>query len=60
MQADVIQRVDKAQAGEFFVVAGDGGVGGLNVQIDDVVWQDGDLVGVQLVEVLRWFRDGCR
>ncbi len=49
VQADVVQRIHKAQVGEFLVAAGDRGVGGLDVQVGDVVGQDGDFVGVQLV-----------
>jgi len=50
MQADIVQRIDKAQAGKFFVLAGDGGVGvfsnsGMSLSeigIDDFdVWVDG-------------------
>ena len=51
VQAHVVQRVHKAQAGEFFVLAGDGGVSRFNVQVGHVVGQDGHFVGVQLVLV---------
>ena len=51
MQADVVQRIDKAQIGEFFVLAANRRVGGFDVQVGDVVGQDGDFVGVQLMVV---------
>ena len=51
VQTDVIQRIDKTQIGKFFVVAGDRGVGGLDVQVGDVVGQDRHLVRVQLLQV---------
>ena len=51
VQADIVQRVHKTQIGEFLVLPADGGIGGLDVQIGDVIRQDGDFVGVQLVEI---------
>ena len=51
VQAHVVQRVHEAEVGKFGVLAGDGGVGGFDVQVGDVVGQDGDFVGVQLVLV---------
>ncbi len=46
VQADVVQRVDKAQIRKLGVVTGQRGVGGFDVQIGNVIRQDGDLVGV--------------
>ena len=42
----------KQRFGKFHVLARDRGVGGLDVQVGDVVRQDRHLVGVQLVPVL--------
>ncbi len=52
VQAHVVQRVDEAQVGELLVAPGDGGVGGLDVQVGHVIGQDRHLVGVQLLAVL--------
>lgn len=51
VQAHVVQRVHEAEVGELGVVAGDGGVGGLDIEVGHVVRKDGDLVGVQFVLV---------
>ena len=48
---DVVERVDKAEIGELRVLAGDRGVGRLDVQVGDIIGQDGHLVGVQLLLV---------
>ena len=52
VQTHVVQRVHKTQAGKFLVLASDGRIGGLNVQVGHVIRQDGNLIGVQLVFVL--------
>ena len=54
----IIERIDKAQAGEFGELAGDGRIGGFDIQIGDIVGQDGHLVGVQflLIFVGQLFR----
>ena len=48
----VIQGVHEAQVGEFQVAAGLLAVAVLDVQVGDVVGQDGDFVGVDFVQIL--------
>ena len=51
LPVQVVQRVHKAEVGKLQVAAGPLLVGVLDVQVGDVVGQDGDFVGVDFVEV---------
>ena len=46
--SDIVERVDEAEVRELGELAGDRGIGRLDVQVGDVVGQDRHLVGVQL------------
>ena len=53
MRADIIQRVHETQIWEFLIFAGQRSVGGFDVQLRDVVREQRDFIGVQLVAVFR-------
>jgi hypothetical protein len=49
---DVIQGVHEAEVRELRIFSGDGRVGRLNIQVSDIVGEDRDLVGMQLLPIL--------
>ena len=49
---NIVESIDEAQVRKFKVLASDGCVGGLNVQIRDVIREDRHLISVQFLQVL--------